>query len=222
MAYFKNNAQISVVATNGYCIDEDSLIHEKYSVWDAPKFLQDKNYNVNYNLIIQISNIATGASMAFRKSILKEIIPIPQIDDLYHDEWIALLSIKENNFKLIDEKLFSYRIHDNQQLGGTFLEKTEETKIKLIDYFNVDDPNLSFKKLKSKLNKLCVANDKNKYRFENHKVQNSIFEKNLLDIEQIYKDTRNKMRQKKLFLAIAQEILDKIQNKRQLKKLNND
>lgn len=220
--YFKNNPNLNVLASNGYCIDEDSLIHEKYSVWDAPKFLQDKNYNVNYNLIIQISNIATGASMAFRKSILKEILPIPQIDDLYHDEWIALLSIKENNFKLIDEKLFSYRIHNNQQLGGTFLEKTEETKIKLIDYFNVDDPNLSFKKLKGKLNKLCVANDKNKYRFENHKVQNSIFEKNLLDIEQIYKDTRNKMRQKKLFLAIAQEILDKIQNKRQLKKLNND
>ncbi|WP_309608874.1 glycosyltransferase [Flavobacterium sp.] len=216
--YFKNHPNINVLASNGYCIDENSVIHEKYAVWDAPKFLEDKNYNVDYNLIIQISNIATGASMAFRKSIVKEILPIPQIDDLYHDEWIALNSAKGNNFKLINEKLFSYRIHKNQQLGGTFLDKTEDTKINLIDYFNLDDENLTFEKLKHKLNKLCVANDKNKFRFENHNLSNSIFKKNLIEVQQIYKNTRKKMRKINPFSSIILELKDKFRNERQLKK----
>ena len=218
--YFKNNPNINVLTSNGYCIDENTKIHEKYSVWDVPKFLEEKEYNINYNLMLQISNIATGASMALRKSIVEKIMPIPEIDELYHDEWIALNYTKENSFKLINEKLFYYRIHNDQQLGGTFFDKTKELKIKFIDYFNVDDENLSFKNLKQKLNKLCTANEKNKFRYTNHNVDNSIFKRNLIEIEQIYRYTRKKMRQKKFFLSIILEILDKIQNKRQLKKIN--
>lgn len=53
-----------------------------------------------------------GCCMAFRKDILKNIIPLPK-KCLQHDSWIGLMArYKGRNFKYIDQPLIYHRIHN--------------------------------------------------------------------------------------------------------------
>ena len=55
VSYFKNNPSIDVLASNGYCIDENSEIHEKYAIWDVPEILKNKDVKFNYyNLYLNL------------------------------------------------------------------------------------------------------------------------------------------------------------------------
>jgi glycosyltransferase involved in cell wall biosynthesis len=153
--YFNNNPNINVLASNGYCIDQDSNVHEKYAFWDAPQFLRDLNIDIDYfKIITHVSNIATGASMALRKSIVSDILPFPLINNFHHDEWIAMISSLNNSFELLNEKYFYYRIHENQQVGSVFFEKNETFKRNLIHLFSMTNKNISFKVSKKRLRKL--------------------------------------------------------------------
>ena len=46
--YFDKNPNIEVLASNGYCIDENSKVHDKYSIWDVPQFLRDAKIKFDY------------------------------------------------------------------------------------------------------------------------------------------------------------------------------
>ena len=152
VSFLDNHAEIDVVATNGFCIDENGAVHEKYSLWDAPVFLKEKGKNIDYFEIILLCNIATGASMAFRAAIKSEIIPFPVLKDYHHDEWIAVNAARKGRFEFLNDKLFYYRTHQEQQVGGVFFDKTEEGKTKLMKSFNLEPNNFSeYKKLLKRL-----------------------------------------------------------------------
>ena len=152
VSFLDNHPEIDVVATNGFCIDENGAVHEKYSLWDAPVFLREKGKNIDYFEIILHCNIATGASMAFRAALKPEIMPFPVLKDYHHDEWIAVNIARKGRFELLNDKLFYYRTHQEQQVGGVFFDKTEEGKIKLMKSFNLEPNNFSeYKKLLKRL-----------------------------------------------------------------------
>lgn len=152
VSFLDNHSEIDAVATNGFCIDENGDVHEKYSLWDAPVFLREKGKNIDYFEIILHCNIATGASMAFRAALKPEIIPFPVLKDYHHDEWIAVNTAKKGRFAFLNDKLFYYRTHQEQQVGGVFFDKTEEGKIKLMKSFNLEPNNFSeYKKLLKRL-----------------------------------------------------------------------
>ena len=154
VSYFNNHPNINVLASNGYCIDQNSIVHEKYAFWDAPQFLRDKNIDVDYfKIITHISNIATGASMAFRKSIVNDILPFPLMNNFHHDEWIALISSATSSFDLLNKKYFYYRIHDSQQVGGVFYEKNETNRQYLTDFFDFNSQQITFKIFRKRLRK---------------------------------------------------------------------
>ncbi len=218
ISYFDQNPNIDVLATNGFCIDENSKVHEKYAIWDVPEFLREKNIDFEYyKLITYISNIATGASMAFRRKIISEIIPFPVIKGIHHDEWIAIISSSNNSFKLLSEKYFYYRIHDNQQVGGVFFDKTEKEKIMLMAIFDINNLNQSFIGFKKRIKKLSLAYSRNQVLFKNQSNYNHLFKSNLTEINnqycQIVKIMNNKYPISSFFLNLS----DKILNKRQLK-----
>ena len=138
LKYFELNPNIDLIASNGYCIDEKSEVQEKYAIWDVPEFLREKQVSISYFEIISfVFNIATGASFGFRKSIIEDIIPFPKIDSYHHDEWMATIASSKNSFALLNEKYFYYRIHENQQVGGVFFDKTEKVKKSLLRKFNL-------------------------------------------------------------------------------------
>ena len=138
VSFLDNHAEIDAVATNGFCIDENGTVHEKYSLWDASVFLKEKGKNIDYFEIISLCNIATGASMVFRASVKPEIIPFPVLKDYHHDEWIALNAARKGRFAFLNDKLFYYRTHQEQQVGGVFFDKTEEGKAKLMRFFDLE------------------------------------------------------------------------------------
>jgi|688.fasta_scaffold231345_2 glycosyltransferase involved in cell wall biosynthesis len=217
--YFNYHPNINVLASNGYCIDDQSKIHEKYSIWDVPQFLREQNIHFNYFLLISnISNIATGASMAIRKEIIPDIVPFPIISNFHHDEWIALITSKTNSFELLNEKYFYYRAHENQQVGGVFFNKNNEVKRSLIEIFNISQDKASYISFKRKLKKICNAYIKNHKLLKINTKHNRVFEENLIQIESLFLETKKKFKQYNTILYYFISITDIILNKRQLNK----
>ena len=66
--------------------------------------------------VLANTNVATGATMAFRSSLRSLIQPLPS--DQPHDWWIALLAAATNGLAAIDEPLIDYRLHPRQQAGA--------------------------------------------------------------------------------------------------------
>jgi glycosyltransferase involved in cell wall biosynthesis len=215
--YFDQNPNIDVLATNGFCIDDNSKVHEKYAIWDVPQFLRDKNIEFDYfSLIAFVTNISTGASMAFRKSILKEIMPFPKIKDFHHDEWIAMYAAKKESFELLNGKYFYYRIHKNQQVGSVFYKKADSIKKYLIDFSDYKSVNSSFNVYKKRLKKNASFYDLNKKLIAQNIFLRNNFEENLALSFQFYTDTKQKMNQKYPIRAFFLNISDSIFNKRKI------
>ncbi|GAA4148929.1 glycosyltransferase [Chryseobacterium ginsenosidimutans] len=207
--FIENHSDISVICSNGFIINENSKKIDQYTIWDIPKFFKEKNEIVNYYEIIAfISNIATGASMAIRREFIENILPIPEIEGFHHDEWIALIAAYENKFAMIDDKLFSYRFHENQQVGGVFVEKNDFSKKDLLkkfysqEYSKNPSVKLSFlKRLKRRERKL-----KEVYLSTDNKIFNSI----LLNIQAKRNEITEELKSDNFILFVLYKILGKI------------
>ncbi len=216
--YFEDHPKIDVIASNGFCIDENSKVHEKYTVWDVPQFLNDKGVVFDYHKIIcYVSNIATGASMAFRKSICDEILPFPIMKDFHHDEWIAILSSKRNAFVLLPEKYFYYRIHVNQQVGGVSFDYTSKNKNMLFELFNYNSESVSFKNLKKRIKKMIESYKRNKKLSKLDTKYAYFFAENNIQIKKYILDLKLLMKKNYPILSFCLNISDKILGKRQFK-----
>ncbi|MEI3790508.1 MULTISPECIES: glycosyltransferase family 2 protein [unclassified Chryseobacterium] len=219
--YFQENPDISIIATNGFAIDEKGNLIERYSLWDASEFLKEKNLKVDYFKIISyISNIATGASMAVKKDYLKNILPFPTLDGLHHDEWIALVSSYENKFELLNEKLFYYREHSSQQVGGVFFDKTPKNKLFLLQFFDLSLEHQSFSSLKRIIKKLSISYEKSKKLLSKIDDTEKLYfiKNNIPIIEKEYLTAKKIMIKKYPVRGFLLNFTDKIFNKRQLNK----
>jgi coproporphyrinogen III oxidase len=169
----------------------------------------------NYHKIIcYVSNIATGASMAFRKSICNEILPFPIMKDFHHDEWIAILSSKRDAFVMLHEKYFYYRIHENQQVGGVFFDKNNENKSYLTQFFNIQNENIPLYMFKKRLSKIVSLNRLSKKLLETHPKYHLIFEELIINTNLSYYTTKRKMQIKYPLKSFFINISDKFFSKR--------
>ena len=215
--YFENHPKIDVVATNGFCIDDNSKIHKKYAVWDVPQFLTERGVTFNYHKIIcYISNIATGASMAFRKSICNEILPFPIMKDFHHDEWIAVLSSKRYAFEMLPEKYFYYRIHENQQVGGVFFDKNQKEKLLLTEIFDYTNYEISFSSYKKRLKKIINSYNRIEALLDFQTILDNRFSLVLLELEELFNKTKIEMKKRYIIKSSLLNFTDKILKKRQL------
>lgn len=155
-SYFKLNPSISVIATNGYCIDENSELIDKFTVWEIPQLFIDNNVNFDfYTTISYFFNIATGATMALKKSFLKECLPFPIIPNFHHDEWLARVSSSKKCFSFLSKKYINYRIHDEQQVGGVFYKLDNKNKNELLNLLDLHNYDIKFYQFKQKIKRLC-------------------------------------------------------------------
>jgi glycosyltransferase involved in cell wall biosynthesis len=60
-------------------------------------------------------NLATGATMAFRRSVLDFAVPFA--DEWLHDEWLAVIAAATSTIDLADEVLIDYRQHHANEVG---------------------------------------------------------------------------------------------------------
>jgi hypothetical protein len=59
----------------------------------------------------------TGATMAFRRDLVKKVHPYPSSRFFIHDGWLALTIAGMATLRVLDRPLISYRQHTGQQVG---------------------------------------------------------------------------------------------------------
>ena len=89
-------------------------------LWDQVAFTEEKRRKFSEGEYLQqliMRNVVTGATMAFKGSMVNHIVPIPE--KVVHDAWISFICALYGKIKIIDEPLILYRQHENQQIGAT-------------------------------------------------------------------------------------------------------
>ena len=156
--FFQENLHISVICSGGFAIDEKNNLLDKLSIWDAPELLKMNGRELNFfEITAFLRNLATGATMAFRKEFKAQIIPFPVLDNFHHDEWIALVGTYQQKFYMLPGKYIQYRIHGNQQVGGIFMNPTNTSQKYLLDYFSFNSFNGNFRTYRKILRSLKNA-----------------------------------------------------------------
>ena len=60
-------------------------------------------------------NVVTGATVAFRASLLNVASPFPR--SWLHDEWLAMMAASQGKVALLDDRLIRYRLHGGNVVG---------------------------------------------------------------------------------------------------------
>lgn len=217
--YFQNMPKINAICSDGTAIDDNEKIINQRTIWSVPKLLKENDIDVDYfNIIAFIENIATGAGMAFRKSIVRKVLPIPTKDGFHHDEWIALLTSYEKSFMMIDEKLFRYRIHDNQQVGGVLYKNDSATAKRLVNHFDLFSDEKTFLQYKKFLKRLSESYKKHKaLSMENDSNNIYVSKEIMMRCVDLFKHHQKIMRSKFPLKFFILSIADLFNNKRKIK-----
>lgn len=65
--------------------------------------------------VLMRRNVVTGATAAFRRAILRQAIPFPEM--WVHDEWLAVVAAVSGEVDCLDIPLIEYRQHGGNQIG---------------------------------------------------------------------------------------------------------
>lgn len=207
LMYFDKFPETEVICSSGFAINDTGEKIDAFPIWDLPKLFPAATLDY-FQIIAFIENIATGAAMAFRASIVNNILPIPVKKGFHHDEWIALLAASNGHFMMIEDQLFLYRIHKNQQVGGVLYENSEKRKRRLKNHFDLQTPEKSFSQYKKLLKRLASSYKKHQELL--HSTQNEnleISKKIFLEAENLFhfhkKNMIKKFPVRSLFLAFT-------------------
>ena len=117
---FTKNTSAEGVFSNANFIDEKSeKIFPELSLWSSVNFFESsiKSENDLYKSLINVGNFLTGATLCIKKEVQAYLFPFKTINNFIHDEWIAYILTRRKTLFYSSEKLISYRLHSNQQLG---------------------------------------------------------------------------------------------------------
>jgi glycosyltransferase involved in cell wall biosynthesis len=121
LAFFQENPSADAVFSNADIINEVGGKVKDMTLWDIIGFPHDQVELSDFER--RVDNVVTGAGLAFKRdpSLIEK--DIPQMPGLLHDGWIGLHFAAKNTLKANPEKLFQYRSHANQQVGGKIKER---------------------------------------------------------------------------------------------------
>jgi glycosyltransferase involved in cell wall biosynthesis len=135
LAFFQDNPTTGAVFSNASIIDETGETQYGMTLWDIVGFPYDQVELADFER--RVDNVVTGAGLAFKldPELLQK--DIPQLPGLLHDGWIGLYFAAKNTLKANPEKLFQYRSHANQQVGGKIAERSQLLAFNLAMYDGV-------------------------------------------------------------------------------------
>ena len=112
------NKNVDLVYCDAKQIDEKGqVLQESYLKYKNMPVINGKN-----NILAFSRHIAIGCSELFTKKIKDQMLPFSK-DMMAHD-WINMyLASKSNGVACIQEPLFEYRIHNNNEFGGRSLKQ---------------------------------------------------------------------------------------------------
>ena len=107
---------------------EGKLLHDSYLKYKNMPIINGKN-----NILAFSRHIAIGCSEVFTSKIKEQMLPFT--DSVWAHDWLNMyLASKQNGVYCIEEALFEYRLHGNNEFGGRSLNqnlnkwKNENTK----------------------------------------------------------------------------------------------
>lgn len=126
---FMKDETILGVFTNGQLIDSAGTelgIDLWTSFHFAPALQILLNKNNLFEMMLRNWTIVTGSTLAIKKAAKELILPFQHMPQMWHDEWIAYCLASVNALLPVNKNVFSYRIHDTQQVGVYQLENMQE------------------------------------------------------------------------------------------------
>ncbi|MFD3408644.1 glycosyltransferase [Aquirufa sp. HETE-83D] len=135
LTFFQENPSAGAVFSNADIIDEVGETQYGMSLWDIIGFPYGQVELADFER--RVDNVVTGAGLAFKRN--EELLEkdIPQMPGLLHDGWIGLYFADKNQLEANPEKLFQYRSHANQQVGGKIKERQQLLDFNLALYDGV-------------------------------------------------------------------------------------
>lgn len=119
-ARFRDDAELGIVFTDGDLIDGDGE-PLRGSMWRSFNFHEGLRAMLSglraYDLLLS-RHFVTGATVAFRSRFNSLFLPIPTgLPTYVHDRWIAVMISAVAGIGFVEDRLISYRLHPQQQLG---------------------------------------------------------------------------------------------------------
>ncbi len=78
----------------------------------------EKDRNFNSLLDYFMGNNITGCTMMISKTLLQVSLPFPDINIMYHDQYLGIIAKKNNKLIQLRQQLVYYRQHASNQSGG--------------------------------------------------------------------------------------------------------
>lgn len=144
--YFEANSDKNVVFTDANLIGGNGELLTMHSLFDSVLLLP-YFYLWEDGLQFEILNVwyvATGATMAFRKSFVNQFLPFVEKKEFLHDYQIAVKACLNNSLGIIKERLIDYRQHSNNVIGvkrDSWVysgEKTPSLLAKVVEPHNIN------------------------------------------------------------------------------------
>jgi glycosyltransferase involved in cell wall biosynthesis len=116
-----------LVFSDAYLVD-CNLNKMKSLLWQAscPKLYSEHRHICGINMLLK-GNFVTGATMAFRRSLLKYAYPFTET--WMHDYWLAFIASYKGKIEGINRPLIMYRQHNNNVLGAKKMLLFEKVSI---------------------------------------------------------------------------------------------
>ncbi len=123
LAFFQEHPDAGAVFSNASIINAEGKTQEDMTLWDIIGFPYAKVELADFER--RVDNVVTGAGLAFKRNPELLQKDIPQLPGLLHDGWFGLYFAAKNALQANPEKLFQYRNHANQQVGGKIAERSQ-------------------------------------------------------------------------------------------------
>ena len=113
---FVKNTEVGAVFTDADIVNQDLQSYGP-KLWKMVRFSPREQASIADDAfkVLLKHFVVTGATMAFRSSLCKFILPIPTA--WVHDAWIAFLISASSSLIAIPEPLIAYRQHSSNQIG---------------------------------------------------------------------------------------------------------
>lgn len=78
---------------------------------------------------LMVANTVTGAASIFRRAVLDKALPFPPyVESIFHDHWLAVVSMLLGGLDYIDEPLYDYTQHGSNVIGHTAFDAVSTWK----------------------------------------------------------------------------------------------
>lgn len=118
LARFEQRPGLNLLHSDARLIDADGkdLRCTLFRALEATRGELDGIHNGHAFEVLLRRNLATGATLVFRRSLLADALPFP--DEWVHDEWLAIVAAATGEVDCLENALLEYRQHGSNQIGA--------------------------------------------------------------------------------------------------------